>query len=137
MSFFAHTSHVERLCKQLETLPHKNPTEQKLHEILEYICNNHTYFENSISTTSPFYEEFFRHICEEKLDEESYFALLECLIVFCRERQLQNAHTEHEHEIERQLLNFFEHSAHWHVEDTTLIHQWYWHTLPAMYNRAS
>ncbi len=123
-------------CAKLKQLTQKTPTEHHLHNLLEYLCSHEALFEACVSAHSPFYKEFFSKICAHKSDAEMHFELLECLIVFCRERQLSMQTQEELSVVERQLLDFFEQSHHWHEEEHTLIHQWYWHTLPNMYSKA-
>ncbi len=136
MSFATHTAYVEKFCSQLGKLPRKTPTEQYLYDFLAHLCENKAHFENFVSN-SPFYEEFFQTISSEEPDDMNCFALLECLIVFCRERQLQKSTGEILPDLEQKLLHFFENSAHWSTEEHTRIHMWYWHTLPEKYATAS
>ncbi len=136
MSFTTHTKHMKNFCDTLKKLSQKSPTEQHLHDLLEYLCANEALFEASVSDSSPFYQEFFSKICGHTDDADVYFDLLECLIVFCRERQLRHNAQEELSAVEKQLLDFFEQSHHWHKEDRSLIQQWYWHTLPGMYAKA-
>ncbi len=136
MSFAAHTIHVERFCNELKKLPTKTPIEQLLHETLEHICAHYEHFDTSINATSPFYAEFFQGICQEIPSDELYFELLECLVIFCRERQLQSKADDTLPAIEKALLDFFEKSHHWDIEEHTKVHQWYWHELPTVYKQA-
>ncbi len=136
MSFTTHTEQMKNFCATLKKLTQKTPTEQHLHDLLEYLCAHEALFEASVSANSPFYQEFFSKICGYTDDADIYFDLLECLIVFCRERQLRDDAQNKLSEVEQQLLNFFEQSHHWHKEDRSLIHQWYWNTLPNMYPKA-
>ncbi len=134
MSFTEHTSHMETFCNELEKLSSKNVIEDHLYQILSHLCDKHSTLDACISN-SPFYEEFFLTVRTEKPNDMNCFALLECLIIFCRERQLQNA--ENFSETESNLLQFYQNSAHWDMEQNTHIHQWYWHVLPNKYKNAS
>ncbi len=133
MSFNTHESHMITFCHKLKQVAKLNTQEQHLHDLLEYICANKDLFESSISNASPFYTEFFANICAEEISEGTAFALLECLIIFCRERQLQQGDSAKISALEAEILRFYEQSHHWHVDDNTLMHQWYWHTLPLKY----
>ncbi len=134
MSFTAHKAKIIKFFENLNALAQKSPTEEHICALLEYLCANEALFDSVISANSPFYTEFFQHICADSVDPEQCFALLECLIVFCRERQLcKSAHEISA--VEQNLLNFFEQSHHWHVTEHTLIHEWYWHTLPEKYGQ--
>ncbi len=132
MSFSAHTSQMKKICAHLHPLMQANTTEHHVHALLEYICANEALFEASISKNSPFYAEFFTHICADSVHPELCFELLECLIIFCRERQLCT-HTQNISAAEKELLDFYEQSQHWKESEHTLVYEWYWRTLPGQY----
>ncbi len=134
MSFSTHVSHIKNLCQELKGRGELSPVEQYLCQMLEHVDVHMLDFENSISVETPFYAEFFLGL--QVPHSDNYFNMLECLVVFCRERQLQShARQEIMHfaKVEQELLTFYEQSRHWHVSDETLLHHWYEVELPRKY----
>ncbi len=134
MSFTAHVSQIQFLCQDLKAKGTLSPVEKYLCQMLEHIDINVLHFEESVSMETPFYDEFF--LCLQEPHEDNYFNLLECLIVFCRERQLQGLSRQEKifiTECEQELLTFYEQSRHWHITDETLLHHWYEVELPKKY----
>ncbi len=132
MSFATHNAKVKYYCDALKDVESPTNVQKLLYDILEYLQNNCHHFEKSVSKSTPFYGEFFKHIKDAHVHHEACFALLECLIIFCRERQLQGLHTQLP-ELEQQLLHFYEQSHHWHCDEESIIQVYYWQTLPEQY----
>ncbi len=134
MSFSTHITHIKNLCQVLKAKNRLSPVESYLCQMLEHIDIYNLHFEQSVSAESPFYAEFFKTL--QTAQDDNYFDLLECLIVFCRERQLQSQIKKEIiqfSEFEESLLTFYEQSHHWHTEDETLLHHWYVVELPKKY----
>ncbi len=131
MSFTKNSHQIYLLYQNLKTLQQTSAIILHLCNTLFYVHKNCHEFEIDISVDSPFYEEFFR--CLQSTDPDNCFHLLECLIVFCRERQLQKSKEGKISDYELNLLNFYEHSFHWHENDESLLHQWYSTLLPNKY----
>ncbi len=134
MSFLTHKASMKDYCKALKGLEAPTHTQARLCEILEHLYEHCHHFEKSVSTSTPFYDEFFHQLQGQATHQEECFALLECMIMFCRERQLQMKDVELLPDPERHLLSFYEQSHHWHKEDETLLHFWYWENLPQRYD---
>ncbi len=132
MSFVAHKANMKYFCNTLKSIEAPTHTQARLCELLEYLHIHCHHFETSVSSDTPFYDEFFQQIREPHAHQEVCFALLECLIVFCRERQLQTKHNDLP-ELERNLLDFYEHSHHWHADEESIMQKCYWHDLPNKY----
>ncbi len=108
-----------------------NLVQQHVLEILEHIHLESSSFDISHCTNTPFYQEFANIINEQCTSADSCFALLECLIIFCREKQLRHNGPKSDLPItEQKILSFYEKSELWNLEDGTLLHMLYWHTLP-------
>ncbi len=133
MSFITHKASMKDFCESLKNVEMPTGTQSRLREILEYLCDHCHHFEDSVSDSTPFYDEFFYELQEKFPHQEVCFALLECLIMFCRERQLKAKNAQHLPEPERKLLHYYEQSHHWNAADETLLHTWYWDSLPKMY----
>ncbi len=124
------TIYLKNFSTQLQVNTTNNPIEKHTLAMLELIQNNPAFFEQNINKNSPFYHEFCKTIQGDLVNFETCFALFECLIIFCRERQLRLNQQNSQDKTELNILKFYEESEHWHPEDGTLLNTWYWHILP-------
>ncbi len=130
MSLEMHTATIKQFYQKLQKLTQHSHIQLQLLNILEHIQDNSNSFELSSCKQTPFYNEFINAITEQCIEDDNCFALLECLILFCREKQLRLTHGSDLPLAEQNILNFYEESDLWGIEDGTLLHNWYWHLLP-------
>ncbi len=128
MSFHAHKNNIGEALEFLQMQAQHDAIYEHALGVLLYIIENIEDYEDAFYVSSPFYAEFFECI-QRGLDQENCFAILECLIIFCRERQLLQKAQNHE----GALLAFYEQSDLWSDDDNTLLHKWYWYELPRIY----
>ncbi len=130
MSFHLHKDSIKNIQEVLRDASSHNHLYGHAHHVLVYISDNAEEFAQEIWVESPFFDEFFECLQQKHINDDVCFALLECLIIFCREKQLRNsAHYEACAHVQA-LLQDFECSELWAEEDNTLLHKWYWHELP-------
>ncbi len=121
---------ITKYYETLISLQEHNNIQQQLILILQHLQKNFDSFSVIASKKSPFYSEFFNTIHGQCTHEDTCFALLECIIIFYREKQLTIGQHGKLAPAEQNLLNFYEKSDLWDDEDKTLINQWYWLELP-------
>ncbi len=125
-----HIPAIEQFYQRLKDEKSNNLVQQHLLEILEHIHLSSESFDLSTCMQTPFYQEFSTIIQGQCTSADTCFALLECLIIFCREKQLRSSLSNNLPIPEQNLLNFYEKSELWNLDDATLLHIWYWHKLP-------
>ncbi len=130
MYFDQHIPAIEQFYLRLRSQDQNCLIQQHLIEILEHIYNNSTSFHIPSSMQTQFYQEFSTIIQGQSISYDTCFALIECLIIFCREKQLRTNSLDSLPLPEQKLLKFYEKSDLWSLDDGTLLHMWYWHTLP-------
>ena len=82
---------------------------------------------------SPFTEHFFHELATLPHSDESHWMnLVEDMAILFREHALKNHETRLPKE-EARLLKFFESSGNWKPGDGTLVGEWYWDKLPALF----
>lgn len=137
MAFTTNAQMMEQFCAKLNAMQHPSPTQTVLRDILVYVHKNTRSFDGNISTDSPFFQEFFEALRSCSTCEDNCFSMLECMIIFCREKALRFG-AEQLSLMEHGILRHFEKSGMW--EDPareTLVSQWYWTVLPKRYESAS
>lgn len=133
MAFTANAQIMDQFCVKLNALQQPTPTQEVLRDILCHVRNNAQSFDGSVSTDSPFFQEFFDELRSCNTCDDNCFSMLECLIVFCREKTLRS-HDEDIPLLEHGILRHFEVSGMWDdPEQATLVGQWYWSVLPQRY----
>ena len=86
--------------------------------------------------TTPFTEHFFQELATLPHEDESHWlALFEDLVILFRERALE--HPGKLMPAGQAILVAFEGSALWTQGDGSLISEWYWEKLPALYARST
>ncbi|MEG2173230.1 MAG: hypothetical protein RRY29_08195, partial [Desulfovibrionaceae bacterium] len=88
-------------------------------------------FNGCVTLDTPFIQEFFASINNHSvaMDEDSAFALFECLVIFFQEKRLRMGNINLAAP-EQAVLAYFESSGHWLPQEHTLVNDWYWHKLP-------
>lgn len=131
MPFIIHLQALNSIHDALASLQHPTQIQRLVCDATGHIIQNCTLFNGCISLNTPFMREFFESITEENagLDEDSTFQLFECLVIFFREKRLRMG-IEKLAAPERAVLVYFENSSEWSHKESTLINEWYWHTLP-------
>ncbi len=130
MLFETHIPIIEQYHQLLESSKPSSLVQIYVLSILEQIKDNPNSFNLAICKDTPFFSEFLATIQRASVHEEDCFALLECLIIFCREKQLRLGSKDDMPLVERNILTFYEESELWHINDGTLLNEWYWHHLP-------
>ena len=116
---------LERVC-QVEG---PSPEQCLVRDCLRGILANWEQYRQGISPDSPFLREFSTAVKMGDVSPETCFAVLECCILFLRERSLLYADAALSDE-ERSVLQYFERSGAWPLEAGLLVSWWYWYELP-------
>lgn len=87
-------------------------------------------YDDAVVSESPFSSQF-RSTLQEALLTREYFAMLETLILFCREKVLRRPELQ-ESAMESALFSYFLHSGEWTFADGTLLVDWYYVRLPTL-----
>ncbi len=130
MSLETHIPHIEHFHQLLQKEDLINPVQIHVLDMLKHLQGSSGTFDLTACKQTPFYEEFLTTIQGQCIHEDTCFALLECLIIFCREKQLRNGQKGDLPLPEQNILDFYEKSEHWSLSDGTLLHTWYWYRLP-------
>lgn len=121
---------MEQFCASLGALPRLSPVQEILRDGLRHVQKHAVYFDNNVSKDSPFFSEFFHGLSTNDTCEDVCFGMLECVIIFCREKTLRMK-VEEAPVLEFSILKHFENSGMWDdPARQTLVAQWYWLILP-------
>ena len=130
MPFTSNHAIMEHFCTKLSGLDKATPVQCVLRDVLRQICHQSRIFDQCVSKDSPFFHEFFDALRLGRTSDDCCFSILECLVIFCREKNLYFQGQALSLE-ERSLLNHFEGSGIWEAPGgQTLVGQWYWEVLP-------
>lgn len=133
MAFTANAQMMEQFCAKLNALQQPSPTQEVLRDILCHVRHNTRSFDGNVSTDSPFFSEFFESLRSCDTCDDNCFSMLECVIIFCREKALR-CYDEEVALMEHGILRYFEASGIWDDPGhETLVGQWYWSVLPQRY----
>ncbi len=133
MSLIQHTHAIAQFSQRLKHVESKTLIQHYALEALEVIHKQPESFKIFACIDAPFYQEFSNTIIGHSTNVDTCFSLLECLIIFFREKQLSLSENQQLSKSEQKILNFYETSNLWDLDDGTLMHLWYWHILPSKY----
>ena len=136
MTFTVNIQTMEFFYAKLSSLAKPAPVQCVVRDSLRHVCDHARDFDKIVSKDSPFFKEFFCVLAQGDASADTCFSLLECLIIFCREKALFLGATTLA-AMEHGLLSHFENSGEWDDPALqTLMAQWYWKVLPQRHARA-
>lgn len=131
-------SDVARYLADLRLLACAGPEQGLVRDCLGELLPQWPEFARNISPDSPLLHEFCVTVKARNCTPDACFALLECCILFVREKALRHAlacpgSPSPLSAVERSLLHHFERSGAWPEREGLLVTHWYWHELPRRY----
>lgn len=129
MPFYPYHTDIARYHAMLSAVPNLAPVHCVVRDSLHHMLAHLPRFNAHIESNSPFVDEFVGTVRSMDTSEDACFALMECLVIFCREKRLRCNGSDSP--VEESLLRHFEESGKWNMTDGTLVSEWYWHVLPA------
>lgn len=127
---------LKQFHSRLQVLAHPTPLQATARDALTFLINNVNIFNRHVSHDTPFLREFFAIAENKDVSCESCFSLIECIVIFFREKALRIPHAAPAPE-EEKLLRHFENSGEWEPVDGTLVSWWYWAELPLRHQRGN
>ena len=134
MPFSSNTQALRRFHTALADIPQPAPVQAVVRDCINHVLENARIFDAHVSGDSPFVKEFFATVKDLDTTCDGCFGVLECLVIFFREKTLRCPDVPCQ-PVEESLLQHFERSGHWDVSDDTLVTNWYWSELPQRYTQ--
>ena len=74
-------------------------------------------YDSILDDGNPFYQEFTHCLQQESIDDDDWFGLFECVVIFIRMRQANGTHLS---QPEQAVLHYFETCGEWNPHDDTM-----------------
>lgn len=129
MPFSTHIQTLRQYHAVLGEIPRPEPVQALVRDCVSHVLAHARSFDTYVSGDSPFLKEFLDAASCGDTSGDQCFSVLECLVIFFREKSLRSPDTS-KHPLESSLLHHFESSGKWDANDGTLVTSWYWSKLP-------